>query len=311
MLLGIAVAAGAAWFLGVDPNQLLASLTGVSPWAVAGCLASSFVVASLQALRWCTVMRPLLRVDYASAWRAHLMALSFNAVLPARGGDLLRVQYFGKKTGISRATILGTELVDRWLDFSGWIPTFVVLVLVSSPPAWLVRALGIFASVLVVWACAMAIIAFKGWKPKGTSKFALTIAALLEGFKAFRSKRVLLTALFIAPLPWLWESIVLTLVGQAFGLELTVGMAFSVLMGFNLAMAVPTPGGVGTVEAGGTAALAFFGFDQSKALAFMIVYHFSQLLPVVIAGIAVLVSERGAFLRAAKPFRRAEAVPPA
>jgi uncharacterized membrane protein YbhN (UPF0104 family) len=88
-------------------------------------------------------------------------------------------------------------------------------------------------------------------------------------------------------------------------------MAFSVLMGFNLAMIVPTPGAVGTVEAGGTAALAFFGFDQSKALAFMIVYHFTQLIPVLIAGVAILVAERGAFLRAAKPFGRAEALPPA
>ena len=56
-------------------------------------------------------------------------------------------------------------------------------------------------------------------------------------------------------------------------------------------MLIPSPGGVGSVEAGGTAALTFFGVDQSTALAFMLVYHFTQLLPAVAMGAAILVGE--------------------
>ena len=70
-----------------------------------------------------------------------------------------------------------------------------------------------------------------------------------------------------------------------------VFLAFSVLIGFNVAMVVPSPGAVGTVEAGGTAALVFFGVDQSRALAFMFVYHFTQLLPGIASGVAILVAE--------------------
>jgi uncharacterized membrane protein YbhN (UPF0104 family) len=110
-------------------------------------------------------------------------------------------------------------------------------------------------------------------------------------------------ALVVAPLPWLWESAVLCLVGRAFGIELTFAMGFCVLMGFNVAMLVPSPGAIGTVEAGGTAALVFFGVDQSRALAFMFVYHFAQLLPGIVVGVTILIAE------GERLFGRSRAVP--
>jgi uncharacterized membrane protein YbhN (UPF0104 family) len=68
-------------------------------------------------------------------------------------------------------------------------------------------------------------------------------------------------------------------------------------------MIVPSPGAIGTVEVGGTAALIFFGVDQSRALAFMFVYHFTQLLPGIAGGAAVLVAQGERLLgrRAAEP----------
>ncbi len=78
---------------------------------------------------------------------------------------------------------------------------------------------------------------------------------------------------------------------RSFGITLTPGMAFSVLIGFNLATVVPSPGGIGTVEAGGTAALMFFDVDKERALAFMFVYHVTQLLPSIAGGVGILVAE--------------------
>jgi uncharacterized membrane protein YbhN (UPF0104 family) len=98
-------------------------------------------------------------------------------------------------------------------------------------------------------------------------------------------------ALAVAPLPWLWETFAIRVAAHAFGIELSLAMAFSVLIGFNVAMLVPSPGAVGSVETGGTAALVYFGVDQSAALGFMFVYHFSQLLPGIGLGAAILVAE--------------------
>jgi uncharacterized protein (TIRG00374 family) len=260
-------------------------------WVLAACVASSFAVLALQALRWWAVMAPLLGLRYADAYRAQVIGLMFNAVLPARGGDLLRVQYLGRRTGKSRSTILGTEIVDRWLDWWGWIPSFLVLCLVTEPPSWLYKALGLFVSLLVVWAGLMVGLTRRGYAPRPGTRLGAIFAAMQTGIRSFRSRRTWIIAFLIAPLPWLWETSVLALAARAFGIEISLVHAFSVMIGFNLAMVVPSPGSVGTIEAGGTAALVFAGVDQSRALAFMFIYHFTQLLPGICTGVALLIIE--------------------
>lgn len=291
LLAGLLVAGGAAWLLHVKPADVAASISGVSPWAIAGCVASSFVVLAFQSLRWHLVMKPLLGLKYSQSYRAQVVGMMFNALLPARGGDLLRVQYLGRRTGKSRSTIFGTELVDRWLDWWGWFPVLLVLSVTSDLPRWLFTALGIFSALLVTWAVGMTVLSGLRYTPKEGSRFGEVYRSLRTGIAPFKSKRTLLIAFAVAPLPWLWESIVLALVGPAFDIHLTLGMAFSVLIGFNIAMVVPSPGAIGTLETGGTAALVFFGVDQSKAFAYILVYHLTQLLPGVATGVAIIVAE--------------------
>jgi glycosyltransferase 2 family protein len=308
---GCLVAILAGWGLGVRVKDALGYAAGVSPWLVVGCVASGFVVFAFQSLRWHSVMRPLLGLRYLQAYRAQVVGFMFNAILPARGGDLLRVQYLGRRTGKSRATILGTEIVDRWLDWWGWIPAFLVFCLVSHPPFWLYKALGIFGAILLTWAGAMVALTKRGFRPRPESRLGKVWVALQTGMGAFRQPRTWVIALLLAPLPWLWESMVICLAARGFGIQLNLLMAFSVLIGFNLAMVVPSPGAIGSIEAGGTAALIFFGADQSQALAFMVIYHFSQLLPGVAAGVLILVSEgERLFGKSAAPLKDgAEAAP--
>jgi uncharacterized protein (TIRG00374 family) len=288
---GLAVAGVAGWWLGVKPREVLAHVIGVPAWVVVFCVLSSYVVLAFQALRWHSVMGPLLGLPYGQAYRAQVVGMMFNAILPARGGDLLRVQYLGRRTGKSRATILGTEAVDRWLDWWGWFPVLFLVAMTGPVPRWLYTALGLFALILGSWGTIMVVLSRRGFVPKPGSRFGAAFASFRTGVEAFRSRRMIVLALAIAPLPWLWESFVIRLAAHAFGIELSLAMAFSVLIGFNVATLVPSPGAVGSVETGGTAALVYFGVDQSAALGFMFVYHFSQLLPGIALGAAILVAE--------------------
>lgn len=288
---GALVAIAVGWYTGVKPSKVLGFASGVPLLVLVLCCLSAFVMLALQAWRWYSVMGPLLGLSYGNAYRAQIVGVMFNAILPARGGDLLRVQYLGRRTGKSRATILGTEIVDRWLDWWGWIPTFLVLLAVSEPPRWLFWTLAVFGGLLALMAVVMVTLLRTGWTPLMTSRFHPVYLALRQGFAAFQTPRTWLIALVIAPLPWLWESCVLMLAARSFGLDLTLVQAFSTLMGFNLAMAVPSPGGMGTIESGGQAALVLFGHDPSRAMAFIFVYHLTQLLPGIAGGAAVLVAE--------------------
>ncbi len=306
---GLTFTVVAGWWLGVKPAEVVAYVGGIPLWTVLFCVASSYVVFAFQALRWHLVMGPLLGLRYGQAYRAQVVGMMFNAFLPARGGDLLRVQYLGRRTGKSRATILGTEVVDRWLDWWGWFPILFVLALTTSLPSWLYQALGLFALLLTSSGIVMVVLTRRGYKPKPGSRLGAVFQSFRTGVQAFRSRRTALLALVVAPLPWLWESIAIAVAAHAFGVPLTMAMAFSVLIGFNVAMVVPSPGAVGSVETGGTAALAYFGVDQSKALAFMFVYHFSQLLPGIATGVAILVAEGEKLFGGEATLPVAEAVP--
>ncbi len=75
---------------------------------------------------------------------------------------------------------------------------------------------------------------------------------------------------------------------RAVGLHLPLSAAFLVLLAVNLALAVPfaPPGNLGTLEVGATLALVGFGVAKEQALAFGIVYHLLQVVPVGLCGIA-------------------------
>ena len=290
LCVGLGVIAIAAKILHVKPAELMQNLAGVPLWGVGLCAASAYVVFAVQSLRWWSVMHPLLGLRYGQAYRAQVVGAMFN-IIGLRAGDLLRVQYLGRRTGKSRATILGTEIVDRWLDFWGWIPTMALLAIFGKVPDWIFVTMAAFGSLLVVWGVAMVVLSKRGWAPKAGSRFSAFYTSFQGGIEAFRARRTWAIAFLIAPLPWLWEATAIFFTTRAFGIIISPTDAFCVLVAFNLATFVPSPGGVGVVETGGAGALVLFGADHAKALAYMVVYHFAQLLPAVLTGAAILVGE--------------------
>ena len=288
LVAGMGVAAGAAWILGVRPGEVLSRAAGTPPWAIAGCAFSGYVVLALQTLRWHQVMRPLLGLGYGEAFRAQTIGGMLNAILPARVGDLLRAQYLGHITGKSRATVLGTEVVDRWLDWWGWVPVVGVLAMTSRLPAWMHVAVAVFGAALLASGVAMVLLRRRPSARIATSRFAEIAASFRAGIDSFASRRTLVLALAVAPLPWLWEAGVLAITSRAFDVHLTFPMAFCVLVGFNAATVIPSPGGIGALETGGAAVLALFGVNHVNALAFLFVYHFTQLVPLIVGGAMLL-----------------------
>ena len=109
LLLGLAAVGVVAFYReGISQREVLASLHGVALEPLLVAATGALILMALQSLRWWIVMRPLLNLSYGQAFRAMMVGFFFNVLLPARGGDLLRVQYLGKRTGISRAKLLGT-----------------------------------------------------------------------------------------------------------------------------------------------------------------------------------------------------------
>ncbi len=262
---------------------------GVTPLLLG--IAGGLGVVGLQALRWWVVMRPVLRVRYGEACGALLVGGLLNAILPARGGDLLRVQYLAERARVSRATLYGTELVDFWTDKAGWLPAFALLALSGAPPPWMYRALAVmvavagalFAGVLVLRKRLAGATSTDGWR----GRFA-------AGLAASSPARLAVAALFLAALPWVWEAVAIQQVAAVAGISIGTLQAFVVLTAFNLAMVVPVPAGLGVHEAASSAVLLSLGIPLERALAFALVYHASQLVSYVVGGALALMGWRRA-----------------
>jgi glycosyltransferase 2 family protein len=286
LVAGLLAAAGVVFYLGISQRELIASIHGVTEEPLLFAAVGGLVLMGLQALRWCVVMRPLVKLSYGQAYRAMMVGFTFNVLLPARGGDLLRVQYLGKRTGTSRAKLLGTEIVDFWSDKWGWVAAFPILCLLGTPPAWLFRALLLMGALVVGVGLLLALMA-SGVLRRGPS----WLTNLRDGFAANHWKRLLVVETVIAPLPWLWETFVIMVAGHALGLDLTPMQAFAALTAFNVATTVPSPGNAGSFEAGGTLALIAFGIPKETALAFIFLYHLTQVVPGFMGGVLVLAME--------------------
>lgn len=297
LLAGLAVFA----YLGISKHELIANLHGVVAGPLLFAAGGALVLLALQSLRWWVVMRPVLGLTYGQAYRAMIVGFFFNVLLPARGGDLLRVQYLGKRTGSSRARLLGTEIVDFWSDKWGWVAAFpIVCLLFGAPPAWLLRALLLIGFAVVSVGGLLALMGSSLWRSGRVPRF---VENLRGGFAANHWKRLLVVETLIAPLPWLWETFVICLAGHALGLHLSPMQAFAALTAFNVATAVPSPGNAGSFEAGGTLALAAAGVEKETALAFIFLYHLTQIIPGFIGGALVLALEGEQIFGPAAVFR--------
>jgi uncharacterized membrane protein YbhN (UPF0104 family) len=283
LLFGIAVAGVVAVYFGVSQKDIVASLQNLQPLPMIFAAVGALILLALQSLRWWLVMRPVLQLRYLQACKAMTVGFLFNALLPARGGDLLRVQYLGRRTGISRAKLLGTEIVDFWGDKWGWIVAFSVVCLIDTPPDWLFRAL-LLIGALVTGAGLVLVLLASGLLSRGPH----WLINLRAGLAANHWRLLLLIETVFGSLPWLWEAFVIMVAGHAFGLNFSFMQSFATLTAFNLATAIPSPANAGSFEAGGALALIAFGVPKDTALAFIFVYHLTQLLPGLASGILIL-----------------------
>jgi uncharacterized membrane protein YbhN (UPF0104 family) len=88
---------------------------------------------------------------------------------------------------------------------------------------------------------------------------------------------------------WVLEMGVVSFTLWAFGIHVPFGVSLLVLMAVNLALVVPfaPPANLGTLELGATLALMEGGVPKGQALAFALVYHVLQVIPIGVGGLVL------------------------
>jgi glycosyltransferase AglD len=268
----------------------------------------NLVVLVFQAARWLALVRPLAPgATLGSAFRAMITGFTVSAFVPARGGELARVEMFGRETGLPRMVVMGSVLLDTLVNASvlligaAVLPFFVRVPLWMRPGGW--AALCLFglgvAAVLALRAGGSPAAAASAEASRLPLRRGLAALAtqVRQGLGATADARALALSFSASLGSWVLETNVAAPALRAVGLRLPLGSTLLVLLAVNLALALPvaTPANIGTLEIGAILALVELGVPKETAIAFAVSYHLLQLLP--IAAIGLFIAMRG-WLRA-------------
>jgi hypothetical protein len=260
-------------------------------------LAAALNVAALgfAAARWRALVRPLAATTtLGQAFKAMMVGFSVSMVVPARAGELARSHYLGVRTGLSRASVLGSIVLDHLVNAVGLLAGLAVIPFFIGIPGWLRSgswvALALFAVGLAAVAALRPVDRERGRLPADDApgrRLTGLLGKLQHGLTGARQPRALALSFGASLVAWALEVGVVMLTLRAIGLTLPVPAAFLVLAAVNLAIAFPVapPANLGTLELGATLALLQFGVPKAEALAFAILYHLLQVVPVAVMGV--------------------------
>ena len=289
-----ALLAAAAWtFHDVVWGELWTAVKSARLGLIVLAAAINLTAVAFQAARWLAVVRPLSRAaTLGQAFKAMLVGFAASTVVPARAGELARMHWFARRTGLPRPTILASIVLDHLVNAAGLLLGLAVLPFFVAVPLWIRPGAAFVLALFTV--VAMLVFGLRPISeppaPDGERLPAKGIAAFLasarQGLAATTRPRALGLSLGASLFSWALEVNVVAVAMRAVGLNLPFTAAFLTLLAVNLALAFPfaPPGNIGTLEVGATLALVGFGVPKEQALAFGLIYHFLQVLPIGILG---------------------------
>jgi uncharacterized membrane protein YbhN (UPF0104 family) len=250
----------------------------------------------IEALRWNRIISSLNPDSTASqAFTALLVGVLGNILLPLRLGDGARALFLARKQKMRFSGTLSTVVLDRIVDIAFFLALIGVTALFfpfssSQRKTFFVSAVGLAAAVAVI------VLMARGSWPEKLRSFGRPGRAMADqaehlrrGFSALREAGIMLPTGALAALSWILRAALVWMMFRAFRLDLPPVDAAVTLILLNLGTAaVNTPANIGSFELAGVAALAFFGVETEKALSLVVLLHATEVLPIVVLGLAVL-----------------------
>ena len=295
-VIGAAISVVALWFVlrSVDLARTAEILGRADLRWVAFAAALLTLDLSFRALRWQRLLRPIAAIRYLPMFGYLLIGYLANNILPARLGELVRVHYLGDREGISRASALGTVVVERVVDL-------VAVVAIASAALLVLSVRGVVASAVFVGAgvaglfLAILALGIVAHRIPGADRLGAivdrwptirSLARSLQGGLAVASRpRTLAEALLVSAASWTVAILSFAAVGQAVGVELSIGQAALLSSGVALASAVPAgPSNLGTFEFAAVEIGKAIGIPADPAFAMALLVHATILIVTSIGG---------------------------
>ena len=296
-LLVVAVLLVARFARSVDWRETLRALHGASvPLLV---LATVVNLASLavRGARWALFLRGAGVHDTTLALRAATVGSGLNNVLPASGGEAVRVLLVARESGVARSRIAASVVLDRGIDALVFLALLALAPHVVPLPGMLQRWGRIAGIVLAVATVVLAPLLVRAARrrrldevtapealPEGAPALArvrATLASFSRALGEIAGARRLAPAFVISLVSWSLQLATYHFAARAAGLHATPVASGAALLAVNLAFFVQvTPGNVGVFQVIYALVMSAFGLPQGRAVAVALMIQAIQVLPV-------------------------------
>ncbi len=288
--IGIAISIASLAFVlsGVDLGKAAEILRTAAPvWLVVMVGFQSLDVV-IRAIRWQRLVEPIRAVRFLPMLGYLLVGYLANNILPARLGELVRSHYLGDREGISRASALGTVVVERVVDTAVVVIIGAIAILVLH-----VRGVVASAALLGLAVAGLLVVGLAGGILAHRLPFADRVIAyaerrprvaelgrrLHEGLAVAQRPGTLAAAIGLSVLAWGASLLAVAAAGQSIDIQLTIGEAALLSSGVALATAIPSaPGYLGTFELAFVTIGKAIGLPSDQAFALGFLVHASILI---------------------------------
>jgi uncharacterized membrane protein YbhN (UPF0104 family) len=239
---------------------------------------------------WRILLAPRHHVPVGRLFRYTVAAFAASALAPARAGEVLRVWVLKRRDGVPAPDTAAVAVAEKLLDgISMLILVAPVPWLLPGLPSWVAGAIALCAAIAIALFVAL-FIAVRRVAPGGIASNhdvpPGVIRRFIGGLHALRSPKRVLGSLGVLMLTWVFDLGEVTAVLYAVGIDLPIGAGLLILFALNLTIMIPsTPAGVGALELGAIAALDLLHVPREPALAFALLYHMLQVIPIIIVGL--------------------------
>lgn len=298
-VLGILISVVCLIFLGrhIDFSKSFEVIRGVHPLMFLAIIAIYLLTFPLRSLRWRIMMNSFGVKQDGIFIQSLFIGFAGNNLLPMRGGELLRMEAFSRRTGIRHATALSSIVLEKVFDviilmlflvaaFFGMkkdIPllrhTMYFIVPGTLSVAAAIFAMSRYGDRIVEW--------LEARKRVWSNFLARVLKNVNESLHFVRTRESTLKIILLSLLIWSIEVSVYAVGLRAIGIEralLLVSVTGLVMVNFSI-LIPSSPGYIGVFQAALVLTLAIFNIPKADALAASIIIHAGQFIPVSILGL--------------------------
>jgi uncharacterized protein (TIRG00374 family) len=288
-LIGAAVLALVVWQANkIDFTEVKAAIFAAHPlWIVLSLSGLAGVWLCRSTILW-FVFQGRNQINWSLAALATMLGGMMDLIIPGRSGYVVRWVVLSLKSnatkGFTLSAVASAILLEGIALLLLFLITFIFAPELGSVASPLIT---LFFSVFVIFL--LGCFVFSDFVEKFLMRTPLkkisAVPALFEITKRLKDPKPFIVGLGLPALAWGFQIFIVYCLAKSFEFNLSLFQIVFLIFSVNLAILVPVvPGNIGTIQIVLTAVLTKFGIDKDHALAFAIIFHVVQVIPVLMVG---------------------------